>query len=693
MKKIKVLFSSLILLFASIFILSSCDNNKNPSSYYLNEDGNLIVEYDDGNKEDLGRWNDTIVGSISTISVSDDGYYVVNGVKTDIQAIEAYTVSFDTGFSTKVNSQIVKDGYKVTKPEITRVGYTFDGWFCNDEEWAFNTNVVKNNMTLTAHWTALTYNVKFENSKGDNPSDQVYSFGSDVTLPTVASVDGFTFDGWYNNSTKVSNGNWDIAENVTLVAKWVANNYTISIDPNGGNVSSTSLNVKYGDNYTLPVPTNDFGAFKGWSYNGVQLTDAQGASLNPYNYSSNITVTTNWIEEISTVEQLKSISNGLNGHYRLVTDLDLENEEWTPIGNATNPFTGVFDGNGHTISNLKISTQTQYIGMFGYNKGTIKDLTLSNVDFDIPTVAQNSYIGGLSGYNTGEISNVKTYGDINVAVHSSEYTSYTAGISAINFGAVNNCVNNINIEGNDYSSGVICMLKDEMNLYGYYLNIGSVENCINNGNVSGNKYSSGIICTIEKKYTINQCKNTGIITAVNYAGGIVAYHKNYGMTVKYSQCANLGTITATQSTSESYAGGIVGFGYDIEVTDCYNNAPINGNFAGGISGSTTSIGLIKRVYSSGINNTTNYSCGNISSYFGDGSTIGDSVVYGNAKKVFAGGYATLSNCFYVNGEENGATRIEPNYSKDFFVNTLFWSEDIWNFNENTYPTLKWENTK
>ena len=400
MKKMCSFFIGLGLMIAMIFSLSACGDNAKPTSYYINGEGNLIVVLDDGNENNLGGWGEDIISSfknitisddgyyvidgiktkitldesfvkgVSSIEISDDGFYIVNGVKTNISAINVYTVSFDTGFSTNVQAQKVKDGYKVEKPSITRNGYEFNGWFNNDEEWSFNSNIVKNDMTLVAHWTANAYTVKFNNTKGDNPEDATYTYDSNVTLPIVPNVDGYTMSGWYNGNTLVSNGKWNIADDVTLTTKWTANNYTITLDPNGGSVSSTAMNIAYGENYTLPVPTNNCGAFKGWYYGDEKVTDAIGKSLAPYTYTSNITLTTNWIEEITTAEQLKAIASGLNGHYKLVDDIDLENVEWTVIGSTQTPFTGVFDGNGYKIKNLTIdSVNGTEVGLFGCSSG------------------------------------------------------------------------------------------------------------------------------------------------------------------------------------------------------------------------------------------------------------------------------------------------------------------------------------
>ena len=246
MKKICSFFIGLGLMVVMIFSLSACGDNAKPSSYYINGEGNLIEVLDDGNENNLGSWGEDIISSfknitisddgyyvidgiktkitldesfvkgVSSIEISDDGFYIVNGVKTNISAINVYTVSFDTGFSTKVQDQKVKEGYKVEKPSISRTGYEFDGWFYNDEAWSFNSNTVTSDMTLVAHWTANTYTVKFNNTKGDNPEDATYTYDSNVTLPIVPNVDGYTMSGWYNGNTLVSNGKWNIADDVTL---------------------------------------------------------------------------------------------------------------------------------------------------------------------------------------------------------------------------------------------------------------------------------------------------------------------------------------------------------------------------------------------------------------------------------------------------------------------------------------------
>ncbi len=696
MKKIGSFFVTLGIMLVMIFSLAGCGNDAKPVSYYINNEGNLIVVLDDGKENDLGKWGESIVSSFKNITISDDGYYVidgiktniaigdsyvkgvtnieisedgfyvVNGVKTNISAINVYTVSFDTGFSTKVQDQKVKEGYKVEKPSISRTGYEFNGWFYNDEAWSFNSNTVTSDMTLVAHWTANSYIVKFNNTKGDNPADATYTYESNVTLPTVSSVAGYTMSGWYNGNTKVSNGKWTIAEDVTLTTRWTANSYRITLDPNGGNVSSTFANVTYGENYTLPVPTNSFGAFRGWYYGDEKVTDATGKSLAPYTYTSNITLTTNWIEEISTAEQLKAIASGLNGHYKLVDDIDLENVEWTVIGSTQTPFTGVFDGNGYKIKNLTIdSVNGTEVGLFGCSSGTIKNLILEDVNINLGTINSDSYVAALVATNNGTIDNVTSSGTVTIANHSATLTSYVAGVVSKNLGSLKDITNGLNVSGGTYTGGVCSYdVSTDANIAGLRL--------INNGDVVGLQIAGGVYAYSKQK-TYSYMKNTGSVTAVNNAGGIVGVNTaalNKPVTFKF--CVNTGAIKSTDNNhGTSYAGGLTSEAYEVSVSDSYNTGLITGFYKGGLIGYNIGTGSYTRVL-----NTASCQYG-FANYMGNGSTIYDSIDYGTSN--YATGYATVTNSYHNKPSDFS-----------FYKDTLFWSDTIWDFSGTTNPTLKWE---
>ena len=684
----------------SLLALGACSTTQlKITGYEIDKDNNIVVKYDDSSTQVLGNITDlTIAGMVTSVTISsdgafvingvrtskkatftsvtisNDGFYVIDGIKTTIVAANSYKVMFDTGFSKKVNEQLILEGHKVERPSLERTGYEFNGWFCNNEEWRFNSDVVLNDMTLTAKWTANKYHVSFVNEKGDNPEAMDVEFDSNYVLPKLDPVDGYAFAGWYNGTSKVVDGKWENASDVELTAKWTAKSYTITLDPNGGSISQKSKVVTYGENFTLPVPTNTFGAFKGWYVNDVKITDSNGKSLAPYSFTDGVTASTEWIEEISTVAQLKAISNGLNGHYKLTANLDLSQEEWTPIGTATAPFTGVFDGDGHNIGNLKITTGREYNGLFGVNSGNIKNLKLDGVNVLVTDIQNNSYVAGVVAFNKGELSNLEVSGSVETGSHSSEYKCYTSGIAAYNSGKVTNCINNSNIIGTDYVSGIVCLDGRQY---------ASFEKCINTGNITGTTYVSGVVSCVSNKTDFKQCKNSGDIGGIKYSGGILASVQAHAM-VSFKESCNSGNVSVSTG-SNNYAGGLAGFVYYGDVSDCYNNANISNGNHGGLLGNAYSSGNILRTYSAGLS-----SGGFISSYMGKDSTIGDTIIYGS---FFESGYAVLSNCFYTEGIISNATKTEVDYSKSFFVDQLYWSDEVWSFSGTTYPTLLWENAE
>lgn len=699
------------------------------TGYTIDENNNIVVIYDNGSTEIIGNLTDEEVGDhVTSVTVSEDGYYVINGVKTNIKATEVYTVKFVTGYSATIQDQKVFEGHKVEKPQLDRTGYNLNGWFCNDEEWRFNSDVVLNDMILTAQWTAKQYTVSFVNEKGANPDDMNVTYDSQVTLPIVSSVEGYTFGGWYNGTTKVSDGAWTIADNVTLTAKWTVNTYTVTLDANGGSVSPSTKQVTYGQNYTLPVPTNSFGAFKGWYYGDVKLTNESGTSIAPWTYTQNITVTTSWIEEITTIQQLKNIANGLNGHYKLMSNLDISESEWIPLGTKSSPFTGKFDGNGYEISGLTISTQSEFEGLFGYSTGEIVNARLTEVDITVPAINQDSYIGGIVGYNKGVIANVNIFGFIVTSNHSSSYTSYTAGIAGFNDenGSITASTNNASVSGIDYVAGIVSYNNGSLN---NLTNKGQIDSnvyaagiaawskngmsdCINEGAITSRSYTAGIVATISKtsSATISKCKNIGAISTQSCAGGIIGYHTSSSLYITIECCVNKGNIIS--STNNDYLGGLAGYIYSTYISNSYSVSNVTGGeYVGGIIGYGWN-GSISNCYTAGILQTKSRVGGiggiyksTFSQCYTDVSIPADNpntlinatiagTINGNDTNA-----SDMSNCYYsveIQYPYPGAfyqqgTQTTVRYDQEFYVNSLFWSTSAWSFSGTTYPTLVWEN--
>ena len=203
--------------------------------------------------------------------------------------------------------------------------------------------------------------------------------------------------------------------------------------------------------------------------------------------------------QISTAEQLKlfrDIVNGAGGQTQnrgayavLTADIDLNNEPWTPIGpDRDSAYTGTFDGQGHTVKNLRVTVNVQSgrAGLFGCVKdGTIRKLTVAG---SVSCTANQGWCGGIAGYamdetieNCASLCTVSCTGiDARVGgiVGLVDYKSRTL--------IIRDCYNIGKITGrSDNGSG------DAGGICGFYMN-GKISNCYNVGEITGSGYVSKI---------------------------------------------------------------------------------------------------------------------------------------------------------------------------------------------------------
>ena len=680
---------------------------KIPKSYAIDTNGNLIVTYTDTTAENLGNFGNEIINTIDSISISNDGFYILNGIKTDIVAVEIYNVTFNTGFGTTIPKQTVKDGYKVDRPEIERIGYSLNGWYCNGEEWRFNSDVVKNDMVLTADWTANEYIVSFITGNGNTEHPITVTYDSPYILPELKQV-GYTFDGWTYNGNLITDSTWSIATDCTLTAKWTANKYTISLNANGGNVSPASMEIEYGNPFTLPVATNSYGAFIGWFYNDIQITDSNGNSLYDWTYATDIELTTSWTIEISSVKDLQQLYTYPNGYFELKNNLDISLMEWTPVGTETKPFTGQINGGNFSINGLKI-TQFQksqkYYGFIGYaSSGKLFDLTFTNVNINLPTITNSIFVGGAIAKNeNAALENIIVSGNIVIANHSSSYESYAGGLVGYSMtDDIRNCVNCANVIAKNVAGGLIGYKKEtaEINHFAKNKNSGNIS-----AGIAGGLIGDGILCFA------SECENSGIVTGKNYAGGIIGRSDSVSIVEK---CLNIGNIITTSDTNYLYegAGGIVGaitiintdyFGKASSIKNSYNTGTITGHYnAGGIIGAVANNNFtVENSYNSG-NVDGNWYVGGIAG-LNNGITIRQcfntgKITSDNISAIFSFALpsymCTITDCYY-NCSTNGVnqiqgTKTDENYSEIFFTKQLFWDISVWDFHTDKLPTLKIE---
>ena len=218
----------------------------------------------------------------------------------------------------------------------------------------------------------------------------------------------------------------------------------------------------------------------------------------------------------------------------LADNIDLTGIDWTPIGTSIgNSYTGTFDGGGHTITGLTVTGSDRYTGLFGFIKGTVKNVVLEGVR--ITSDNSSGYAGGVAGYSFE--------------------------------GNIENCSVSGSVSGSDVG-GVV----------GYQQG-GSITGCSSSATVKGTQRAGGVAGTTNYDATLTACYATGDMTVENdgtsnaCAGGVVG--SNAYCTV--IACYAAGNVSGTGSGT-IHVGGVTGENFDGTLTACYwSGLPDNDN--------------------------------------------------------------------------------------------------------------------
>ena len=182
--------------------------------------------------------------------------------------INQYTITFDTDGGSE-SAPIKQDyGTDITAPEApTKSGYTFMGW---DKE--IPTTMPAGDLTVKAKWTINQYTITFDTDGGSEIVPIKQDYGTDITAPADPTREGYTFTGWDKAIPATMP-----AENVTITAQWTVNQYTVTLNTNGGTINSGNItSYTYGVGATLPTADDMTYAghtFKGW-YEDSSFSDS-----------------------------------------------------------------------------------------------------------------------------------------------------------------------------------------------------------------------------------------------------------------------------------------------------------------------------------------------------------------------------------------------------------------------------------
>ena len=287
----------------------------------------------------------------------------------------------------------------------------------------------------------------------------------------------------------------------------------------GSTIESGKFNGEVINNGTITG-----GTFTGTVINNGTITDGT-FSGKPARITGSGTETDPY--QISTAEGLKWFRDKVNSAKTkeetkicavLTEDIDLNNEPWTPIGIGEDtrkedlPYSGTFDGNGHTISGLNVNYGDKNGGLFCYVKSaTIKNLT----------------VAGSVTYSSGDGI---AYGGI---------------VGYADSSTIENCTNRCTVTGRWYAGGIVGWSADS-----------DIIGCANFGNISS-PFRSGGICGIVigqvDAYgidaTIRDCYNVGMVSG-KYAGGITGQSDSGNIDILIANCYNVGSLHGSDNTGE-----------------------------------------------------------------------------------------------------------------------------------------------
>ncbi len=385
------------------YVLDEDAKNSNPDSYNIERE-NLVLSAPSLSGYTFEGWYEGDK-KITQISEGSMGDRTIKAKFTPVEYRVTYVLNGGTAPSRNPSA------YTIESPDLslnspTRAGYDFDGWYDN------NGNKVSKIFTgsigtlkLTAQWKPTKYTIAYNagtNAENSNPTYYTVESGKlTLSAPTLA---GYTFNGWYDGNTKVTEIAAGSTGNRTLTARWKLTPYTITyeLDPSATNTNPTYYTVET-PKLTLTAPTLNGYSFDGWYDGNTKVTEISEGS------TGNRTLTARWNESY-TVKFLAGNGSGSMGDktytYGKYVNLPLNTFERTDY-----VFAGWKDAKGNTYANAQeilinpsdgntLTLTAQWRSGLGFDLSDYQN----GINFDSLKAENIGFLilrGGYTGYGTG----------------------------------------------------------------------------------------------------------------------------------------------------------------------------------------------------------------------------------------------------------------------------------------------------
>ena len=353
-------------------------------------------------------------------------------------------------------------------------------------------------------------------------------------------------------------------------------------------------------------------------------------------------------------------------YFELTEDIDLGGKEWTPVGETVADlimggheyfvFSGNFDGNGYTIKNLTIGTETSpysgdVCGLFGATSGTIEDVVLENVSINYVGGNHSSGYGfrmggALVGYSMGDIVNCTVIG---LDMKAGSDGSYVA-------------LNSI---------GGLVGIQDGGTTVSHSRVSGKIEESTKKGNVGG------FVGTLAKGSSAKYCgADVSVEVTGNGRGIAVGGFVGIGNGVTTDETLIENCYATGNITGAEYAGGFVGNISGLNISNCYakgdvSNCFVGASFLGTDAASYNYYGTVKNCYATGL--------------VSDISSSAYAFAMQDTMK-----RSTIQNCYYniqntAKNTESAASLTIDDMKTDSFLNVLNGSSNVWTKRDNDTP--------
>ncbi len=226
--------------------------------------------------------------------------------------INQYDITFIENQGTTVNDIMNQDyGTNIAYPTTSRTGYTFDGWYLDNEIFLqpfTSTTIISSDITLYAKWNINQYTIAFDSNGGSLVESLTQDYATTVIQPNDPTRQGYTFGGWYSDSSLTNAYTFTTmpAQNITLYAKWNPKIIIVNYVLNNG--TDDLVTYQYADTELL-IPTYEGYVFDGWYLDSDLTTEYTNTNYPTFNTSlyakwlSTITFNSNGGSSVESITQ------------------------------------------------------------------------------------------------------------------------------------------------------------------------------------------------------------------------------------------------------------------------------------------------------------------------------------------------------------------------------------------------------